>query len=54
MQQPYVLHDAYRQQSMYNYISGNSRPLYFKRPLVPTLTDTPIRLSGPPVQVQKE
>lgn len=45
MQEAYVLHDQYRNQSMYNYISGNSRPLYFKRPLVPTMTDTPIKLS---------
>ncbi|CAD8140366.1 unnamed protein product [Paramecium pentaurelia] len=54
MQEAYVLHDQYRNQSMYNYISGSTRPLYFKRPLVPTMTDTPIKLSQPPVQQVKE
>ena len=28
------------------------RPLYFKRPLVPTMTDVPLRLSQPPIQPQ--
>ncbi|CAD8060087.1 unnamed protein product [Paramecium sonneborni] len=54
MQEAYVLHDQYRNQSMQNYISGSSRPLYFKRPLVPTMSDTPIKLSQPPVQQIKE
>ncbi|KAL4472978.1 hypothetical protein ABPG72_020672 [Tetrahymena utriculariae] len=47
-----ILHDVVRDQSMVNYVSNRDRPLYFKRPLVPQMTDIPLHISRPPIDQQ--
>jgi|NOAtaT_7_FD_contig_21_936148_length_475_multi_3_in_0_out_0_1 hypothetical protein len=48
----YILHDQNRNQSLANYVTGHDRPMYFKRPLVPQMTDAPMHLSQPPVEIR--
>jgi hypothetical protein len=44
----YILHDQERNLTLSNYVTGHDRPLYFKRPLVPQMTDVTLHISKPP------
>lgn len=48
-----VLQDKHRGLTMQNYVNGGSRSLYFKRPLVPQLSDVPLHLSQPSQEVME-